>query len=109
MLTTSAALQRFVFETMAERLVDVMTLVEEVVVRRLDARLASWLLRGFATGSAIAVTHDEIAAELGTAREVVSRVLKELERRGAIRLSRARIMLIDDRVLSASAVGRDEP
>jgi CRP/FNR family transcriptional regulator len=111
LLTSSAPLQRFVFETMAERLVDVMTLVEEIVVRRMDARLASWLLREFAASPAqpvISATHEEIAGELGTAREVVSRVLKEFERKGSIRLARARIVLLDDRGLSKSAAGHDE-
>jgi CRP/FNR family transcriptional regulator len=87
-----------------------MTLVEEIVVRRMDARLASWLLRQFAAVPAqpvIAATHEEIAGELGTAREVVSRVLKEFERKGSIRLARARIVLLDDRALSKAA-SRDE-
>jgi CRP/FNR family transcriptional regulator len=110
LLTTSDAVQRFVFETMAARILDVMALVEEITVRRMDARLASWLLRTFAAQQpdvVIAHTHDELAAELGTAREVVSRVLKELERKGGIRLSRARIILIDERILSNYAERHD--
>jgi CRP/FNR family transcriptional regulator, anaerobic regulatory protein len=105
LLTSSAPLQRFVFETMAERLVDVMTLIEEIVVSKMDARLASWLLDRFAASaeSSIAITHEEIAAELGTAREVVSRVLKEFERKGSIRLARARIVLVDEAPLSRFA------
>lgn len=107
LLTSSAPLQRFVFETMSERLVDVMTLIEEVVVRRMDARLASWLADGFAAShdGGITITHEEIAAELGTAREVVSRVLKEFEHKGAVRLARGHIVLVDARLL-ADAAGR---
>jgi CRP/FNR family transcriptional regulator, anaerobic regulatory protein len=103
LLTTSDALQKFVFETMAARLVEVMTLVEEITVRRMDTRLASWLLRRFAAqrpNDTIALTHDEVASELGTVREVVSRLLKEFERKGAIRLSRGRILLANAHVLS---------
>ena len=108
LLTSSAPLQRFVFETMSERLVDVMTLIEEIVVRRMDARLASWLVDRFAASRdrGITITHEEIAAELGTAREVVSRLLKELEHKGTVRLARAHIVLLDDRLLS-DAAGRD--
>jgi CRP/FNR family transcriptional regulator, anaerobic regulatory protein len=110
LLTSSAALQRFVFETMAERMVDVMTLVEEVVVRRMDARLAAWLLRRFEESAepVIAMTHEEIAAELGTAREVVSRLLKDFERKGSVHLSRARILLVDRRLLAAPAAGHED-
>ena len=108
LLTSSAPLQRFVFETMSERLVDVMTLIEEIVVRRMDARLASWLIDRFAASrdGATTITHEEIAAELGTAREVVSRVLKEFEHKGAVRLARGHIVLLDDRLLW-DAAGRN--
>jgi CRP/FNR family transcriptional regulator len=102
LIATSDVTRRFVFETMAARLVDVMTLVEEISVRRMDARLAALLLRTFAlraSDNVIASTHDELAAELGTVREVVSRVLKEFERTGAIRLGRSRITLVDQHVL----------
>jgi CRP/FNR family transcriptional regulator len=107
LLTKSEAIRRFVFETTASRVVDILALVEEITVRRMDARLASLLLRR--TGAqrpdaAIIATHDELAAELGTAREVVSRVLKEMERRGALRLARGRIVVLDERVLAGFAM-----
>jgi CRP/FNR family transcriptional regulator, anaerobic regulatory protein len=106
LLTKSEALRRFVFETTASRVVDILALVEEITVRRMDARLASLLLRRAAesrVGGAIVATHDELAAELGTAREVVSRVLKEMERRGALRLARGHIVVLDERVLAGFA------
>lgn len=90
LLTKSEALRRFVFETTASRVVDILALVEEITVRRMDARLASLLPRRAANhgpDGAVIATHDDLAAELGTAREVVSRVLKEMERRGAVRLA----------------------
>jgi CRP/FNR family transcriptional regulator len=106
LLTTNGTLQRFVFQTVAARLGDVMLLVEEVTVRRMDARLASWLLRVSAIQRdkvTIPVTHDTLAIELGTAREVVSRLLKDFERRGAVRLLRGRVRLLDERVLAQIA------
>lgn len=102
LLTTNGTLQRFAFQTVAARLGDVMLLVEEVTVRRMDARLASWLLRTSAIQRdkmTIPVTHDELALELGTAREVVSRLLKDFERKGGIRLSRGRLTILDEAIL----------
>jgi CRP/FNR family transcriptional regulator len=93
----SPAIREFVFGLFTSRLAHVMTLLEEIVFRRVDERLAEFLTARFQERSgphpALRITHEEIAAELGTAREVVSRLLKELERRGAVRLSRGRIAL----------------
>ena len=88
--------REFVFATMARRLVDVMTLVEEVAFRRVDMRLAELLLRRFQDKHApLLTTHEELAAELGTAREVVSRLLKEFERAGMLSIARGRLELRD--------------
>ncbi len=108
LLTRSDAVRRFVFESTAARMVDILSLVEEITVRRMDARLASLLLRRVAMqrpNTAILSTHDDFAAELGTAREVVSRVLKEMERKGAVRLARGRVLVISQRILETLAEG----
>ena len=100
--------REFVFATMAKRLVDVMTLVEEVAFRRMDARLAELLLRRFADRrGSLLTTHEEPAAELGTAREVVSRRLKEFEHAGALAMARGRIELRDDARLRRTLVPAD--
>jgi CRP/FNR family transcriptional regulator len=96
---TSDVMRDYAIETMAERLVDVMTLFEEVAFSKMDARLAAFLLHRFGSRRFIAATHEEIAAELGTAREVVSRLLKELVRTGAIEIGRGRLELRDESVL----------
>ena len=99
---TRDSVRHFIFETMAERMVAVMTLVEEVAFRRMDTRLAAALLNRFEQAQPanfISTTHEEIAAELGTAREVVSRLLKELERQGAVHLARGRVELHDAALL----------
>jgi CRP/FNR family transcriptional regulator, anaerobic regulatory protein len=93
------SVRNFVFATMATRLVDVMTLVEEVAFHKMDVRLAELLLRRFShKGVPLRVaetTHEELAAELGTAREVVSRLLKEFERTGMVSVARGRLELRD--------------
>lgn len=99
----SDVLQKYVFVMIAKRLAEVMTLVEEVVFRKLDSRLATFLLDAFAQSQrarpALHLTHDQIAGELGSAREVISRLLKEFERSGAVSLSRGTITLKDQDVL----------
>jgi CRP/FNR family transcriptional regulator len=96
---TSESLRNFIFQTMATRVVEVMTLVEEISFHRMDSRLASLLLERFATRRVIEATHEDIAAELGTAREVVSRLLREFVRHGAIQATRGHLELRDERVL----------
>lgn len=95
----------FVFDMMGERFANLTSLLEEIAFGKMDRRLADFLLRRFSTegadSPALSVTHEQIAVELGTAREVVSRLLKEFERVGAIRLMRGRIILQDRRELES--------
>jgi CRP/FNR family transcriptional regulator, anaerobic regulatory protein len=101
-VATSEALRNFIFETMATRVVDVMTLVEEIALHKMDSRLAGLLLQRFATHRVISATHEDIAAELGTVREVVNRLLKEFVRRGAIEVARGHLELRDEAILRQS-------
>jgi CRP/FNR family transcriptional regulator, anaerobic regulatory protein len=98
-LDNHAVVRHFVFEAMARRLVEVMTLVEEIAFAKMDHRVAGLLLRRFSHDRALTVTHEELAAELGTAREVVSRLLKDFERMGAILMTRGRLELRDASLL----------
>lgn len=88
--------RRFVYESMARRLATVLLLVDEVVFRRVDERLASLLLqRTSAANPELVITHEQLALELGTAREVVSRILKSFESAGAVALHRGRVEVLD--------------
>jgi CRP/FNR family transcriptional regulator, anaerobic regulatory protein len=98
-VSTSAAMREFIFETMTRALVDVTKLLEDVAFRTMESRLAAVLLLHLDTEGVISMRHEDIAAELGTAREVVSRLLENYERRGAINLSRGRIGMRDEAVL----------
>ncbi len=90
LMDQSADFRLGIMESYGRRLNDLMLLVEEVAFRRMDERLVQWLEARAGRG-VIAITHQELAVELGTAREVVSRLLKELERKGWVKLARGRI------------------
>jgi CRP/FNR family transcriptional regulator, anaerobic regulatory protein len=98
-VSTSDAMRNFVLGTMARALVDVTTVLEDIAFRTIQSRLAALLLQHFATTRVLLMTHEEIAAELGTAREVVSRLMESYERIGAIHLSRGRIEIRDEAAL----------
>lgn len=90
------------FNLFAERLTGLMQLVEEVAFRKLDQRLAAWLLE---RGPLIAVSHQEVADELGSVREIVSRLLKQFEEEGSVRLGRERIEVLAPATLKLKATG----
>ena len=92
---SSDAMRNFIYATMSRALVDVTVLLEDVAFRTIESRLAALLL-AHADGGVVRMRHEDIAAELGTAREVVSRELESFERHGAIVLARARIDVRDE-------------
>ncbi len=85
----------FVFNLLSRRLTSVMALVEEVAFGRMDLRLMEYIEEKSEDGY-LNATHQKIANDLGTSREVVSRLLKDFERRGKIRLSRNLIQITDE-------------
>ncbi len=88
--------QKFIFGLVAQRLSDIITVVEEVAFQRMDRRIAKHLLHQQSLkGLKISITHQEIAAEVGTAREVVTRILRDLELRKIIALSRGNVEIIN--------------
>lgn len=92
MMAESIAFRHLVLAAYGQRLDDLMLLVEEVAFQRMDQRLAEWLASR--PEREILMTHQDIATELGTAREVVSRLLKELEREGKVKLGRGKVELL---------------
>ncbi len=95
LLAGSTGFRQFVFAVYARRIADLITLVEEVAFERMDLRLAARLRDGADRDGMVNATHQELATELGTAREVVSRLLKDFEHRGLVALHRGRIELQD--------------
>ena len=102
-IAQSPGFRRLVFSDYSRRISDLMHVVEEVAFERLDKRLAQRLLARAGAKTTIEVTHQDLATELGSAREVVGRLLKELERRGWVALSRGRIELREPAELKALA------
>ncbi|MFZ2307946.1 MAG: Crp/Fnr family transcriptional regulator [Rhodoferax sp.] len=84
----------------AERMVDLTGLIDAVAFQRLDQRLATALL---GRGNDLALTHQDLADELGTVREMVSRLLRRFERDGIVELSRERIQIRNSAALRAIA------
>jgi CRP/FNR family transcriptional regulator len=93
LMETSEDMRHLIFEIMGRRLSTVMALVEEVAFGRMDIRLREYLMDK-ADHGVLKSTHQKIAADLGTSREVVSRLLKDLERKGVVALSRSEIAIL---------------
>jgi len=93
LMARSPAMRGYVFAILNRRFSEIITLVEEVAFGRLDTRLMNYLEEKSVDGI-LRGTHQEIANDLGSSREVVSRLLKEFERQGRIRLARTRIEIV---------------
>ncbi len=87
--------REFVFDLFSQRLSSVMEIVDEIAFRRMDARVASLLLRRVRLQNPMRITHQEIAAELGSSREVISRLLEDFSERSLIRSGRGEIEVLD--------------
>jgi CRP/FNR family transcriptional regulator len=94
---SSAAAANFTNQLMASRFTEVMWLVDQVLSKSFDARLAEFLLeeRRIEGGDTLSLTHDKIARHLGTAREVVTRMLRYFQSEGMVALSRGEITILD--------------
>ncbi len=85
--------RKYIFHLLSERIATIMELIEEVAFGRMDQRLWEYITQK-AQNKILKRTHQDIANDLGTSREVVSRLLKDFERKGLIRLSRATIEIL---------------
>lgn len=93
-LAESAEFRQFVFDAYGQRLAEVIALVEEISFGQINRRLARYLLQ-HASENTLAITHQALATELGSVREVISRQLKDFEQRGWIKQQRGQIKLRD--------------
>ncbi len=101
LMSISKEFRAFVFGAYSKRIMELFMVIEEIAFKRMDIRVAQKLLELRDAHNRLHLTHQQMAVELGTAREVISRQLKEFERRGWLTLSRSVIELRDD-----AAIGR---
>ena len=87
--------REFVFDLLSQRLSSVMEIIDEVVFSRMDARLGALLITRSQVQNPIRITHQEIAAELGSSREVISRLLEDFSERGFVAVGRGEVELLD--------------
>ena len=100
-LNDSETFRKFVFSNFSSRLADIMQRMEQLVLDSVQLRLVRCLLRQAGAGSTVHATHEQLAVEIGTAREVVSRHLKGLVQEGLISLKRGSITLLRPGALRA--------
>lgn len=95
LVARSKAFRTFVFSAYSKRITDLFMMIEEIAFHRVDIRLAQKLVDLADGEGRLAATHAQLAAELGTAREVISRQLQEFQRRGWVALSRGSLQITD--------------
>jgi len=98
--------ENFSYKIAAERFSDVMEAIQRIFFLSVDKRLANFLLEEMETRGCdvIAVTHEQIARYIGSAREVVSRTLKSFYVLGAVELSRKGVKIIDKKLLRSMSI-----
>jgi len=99
-MLTEPAFRAFVFSLFSERMAELMQLVEEVAFQKLDQRLAALLL---GKGRVVHASHQQLADELGSVREMASRLLKRFEEQGLLRLGREKVEVPDPAGLRRAA------
>jgi len=103
LMARSDAFRTFVFDSYSHRITELFRVIDEIAFGRIDVRLAQRLTALARGGDEVRATHQQLATELGTAREVISRQLQEFQRRGWISQARGVIRLTDVAALGANA------
>ncbi|WP_460273212.1 Crp/Fnr family transcriptional regulator [Celeribacter sp. ULVN23_4] len=103
LVARSQSFRNFVFSAYSRRITDLFHVIEEIAFQKVDIRLAQKLLELSRGAAELKATHAQLAAELGTAREVISRQLQEFQRRGWVETARGMVRLTDREALDALA------
>lgn len=104
-MESSAPAANFTNELMATRFTDVMWLIEQIMWKSLDKRLAAFLLEEAAIegSNELKITHEAIANHMGSHREVITRMLRYFQGEGLVRLSRGMVAILDEERLKSLA------
>lgn len=97
--------QQYILGLLSQRMTGLIELVNALAFQSLDERLAHWLMIQPIVADEMKVTHQFVAEELASSREVISRMLKEFEREGLIQLGRGSIKILDKARLGSSESG----
>nr|WP_237212690.1 Crp/Fnr family transcriptional regulator [Ruegeria lacuscaerulensis] len=95
LLASDAEFRAAVFRAFSLRIVELSEVIDDLLLNRMDQKLAQWLVDQGGQRPDIRITHQRIATELGSAREVMSRILKDFERRGWVGLKRGVVQVWD--------------
>lgn len=101
LMAASTPFRRFVLDDYSNLMASMITLVDEVAFASLDQRLARRLLAEADSEGTVSKTHQQLALDLGSVREVISRYLSDWERKGWIRTARGRIEIVDRGALAS--------
>lgn len=96
--------REFMFDLISQRLQTVMMIVDEVAFQRMDRRVAAFLHARAQVSNPVEITHREIAAEVGSSREVISRLLDDFSDEGILSTSRGSINILDFQALEARSL-----
>ena len=96
--------REFVFDLLSQRLSTVMAIIDEVAFHRMDRRVAAFLLSQGKNKNPLRITHQEIASELGSSREVISRLLEDFVSDGSIRSGRGTVEVLDFELLESRSL-----
>ena len=101
LMDTSLPVSKYTTELLSSRLSDIMWLMDQVLNKRLDSRLAALLVEesNLRETTLLSITQEQLANHLGTAREVVTRMLKKFQSKGLIQLKRGTVELINIKAL----------
>ncbi len=91
----------FVFDLLSQRLSTMMAVVDEVAFQRMDRRVAALILERAQKQNPLPITHQEIASELGSSREVISRLLEDFVNDGSLRSTRGKVEVLDFELLES--------
>lgn len=106
LMANNLHIENYIYKHIAEHFSDVMWAMSEILFKSFDKRLAGYLEdeRLSRKTTTILATHDEIARDIGSAREVVSRMLKYFEKEGIVTLSRGSVQIVNEGRLRAMAL-----
>lgn len=106
LMSSSTAIANYTNELMASKFSEVMWLLEQIVFNSFDKRLASFLLNelSISNSDTLYITHEKIANHIGSAREVVTRMLKHFQNEGILKLSRGNIKILDYKKLQKLSI-----